>query len=76
MRGRAHRGARVSGRRRQGMARGRTLASFQWVLDGGDAMMGIRTTGQARERGSPPRLLPDEGVEDGWRSFGHRCTSA
>jgi hypothetical protein len=57
-------------------ARGRTPASFRRVLDGGDAMMGIRTMGQARERESPPRSFPDEGVEDGWRSFGRRCASA
>jgi hypothetical protein len=53
--------------------RGRTPASFQRVLDGGDAMTGIRTTRQARERESPPRSLLDEGVEDGWRGFGRRC---
>jgi hypothetical protein len=51
-------------------ARGRTPVSFRRVLDGGDAMTGIRMTGRARERESPPRLLPDGGVEDGWRGYG------
>jgi hypothetical protein len=76
--GEAHRArdtARFSGEVTGDAASCQAPARLHRVLEYGDAMTGTRTTRRARERESPPRSLPDEEVEDGWRSFGLRCAT-
>jgi hypothetical protein len=76
--GEAHRArvtTRFSSEVTRDAARRRAPAGLQRVLDYDDAMTGTRTTRRARERESPPRSLPDEEVEDGWRSFGLWCAT-
>jgi hypothetical protein len=53
-----------------------TLPTMRRVLEAAKTRTGIRMTRRARVRESPPRLLPDEGVEGGWRVHERRWPSS